>query len=222
MRVLRRRMTWLALLACGLWACEEGGEVSPLSLEKVLISPVEMLEYESLSTRQALWEALLGQAREQALNPSYIQPLFPLSSPSGFVAKEGPAEPLLCLRETEMAPKEAPSELEAKEAFAEMAPKEEAELKEEPSELAPKEEFVELSLKLDERRESWSDVPREAWGGLSERDVARCLALSLLTQWQVKGEVNLQRVTRSPYAAAYVEGSLRLNPAFVSLAAAAF
>jgi len=214
-RVLRRYMTWLALFACGLWACEEGvSTFSPsLSLEEALVSPAEMLEYESPATRQALWEELLHQAREQAQNPSHMLPLFPLSSPSGFVAKEGLVEPFHCSKEVlAMAPKEAPLGLL----------EEEADSKEEAPEFAPKEEWAELSLKMDERRESWSDTPREEWRGLSEREVMRCLALSLLAQWQVKGEISVQRVTRSPYAAAYVEGSLRLNPAFVSLAAAAF
>jgi len=76
-----------------------------------------------------------------------------------------------------------------------------------------------LSLKLDERREAFSDIPREEWRGLSERDIARCLALHLLSQWHIQGEVSLQKVAKSPYAAAYVEGSLRLNSAFVLLAA---
>jgi len=171
----------LALAAWGLGAC--GGGVSSFSpspsLEKALASPPEMLEYEALSTRQALWEELLAQAQEQALGPSPVQPLFPIFTSTGFVAKQGPLELLHC-----------------------------------------PENPAGLVLKLDERRESWSDTPKENGRGLSEKKLARCLALSLLTQWQIKGEVNLQKVTRSPYAAAYVEGSLRLNPSFVSLAAA--
>jgi len=176
------------LLAWGLWvACGEGvSAFSPsLSLEKALVSPVEILEYEALSTRQALWEELLGQAREQAQGPSHVQPLFPLLMPEGFVAAEGPLELAHCLN----------------------------------VELS-KEEPLEVVLKVDERRERWSDIPREEWRGLSERELAHCLALSLLAQWQMKGEVHVQKVPRSPYAAAYIEGSLRLNPAFVSLAAA--
>jgi hypothetical protein len=176
-------MTWW-MVACALCvACGESVPAvsSPPSLEKALVSPSGMLEYELSSTRQALWEELLAQAQEQATHPSHAQPLFPIFMSTGFVAKEGPAELLHCFEA----------------------------------------EALELVLKWDERRESWSDIPREDWRGLSERELARCLALSLLTQWQIKGEVSLQKVPRSPYAAAYVEGSLRLNPAFVSLAAAA-
>jgi len=171
------------VVAWGLWtACGESvPAVSPsLSLEKALVSPSEMLEYESLLARQTLWEELLSQAQVQALGPSHVQPLFPIFTTTGFVAKEGPAE-LNCLKES-----------------------------------------PELVLKWDERRAAWNDAPKEEWRGLSERDIARCLALSLLAQWQIKGEVSLQKVAKSPYAAAYVEGSLRLNPSFVSLAAAAF
>ena len=192
-RVLRRKITcWLkapcwALLAWGLWAAcgENASPVSPsLSLEKALVSSSEILEYETLSARLLLWEELLSQAQEQSLRPSQVQPLFPIFTSTGFVAKgfvtkEGPAELGNCSTQS-----------------------------------------PQLLLKWDERREMWSDVPKEEWKGLSERDVARCLALSLLTQWQIKGEVSLQRVAKSPYAAAYVEGSLRLNPSFVALAAA--
>ena len=147
------------------------------SVEKALVSSPEMLEYELLSTRQALLEELYSQAQEQAQNPSHIQPLFPFFTSMGFVAKQGPAEPFLCPEDTS------------------------------------------LVLKFDERREKWGELPREEWRGLSEKEAARCLALSLLTQWQIKGEVSLQRVTKSAYAAAYVEGSLRLNPSFLLLAA---
>jgi len=176
-------MTGLLVVAWGLLAaCGESASTAlpSLSLEKALVSPPEILEYESASARHILWEELLAQAQEQALGTSHVQPLFPIFTSTGFVAKEGPAKLGNCF------------------------------------------ESSELVLKLDERREAWSDTPREAWRGLSESDVARCLALSLLAQWHIQGEVLLQKVAKSPYAAAYVEGSLRLNPAFVSLAATAF
>jgi hypothetical protein len=187
-RVLRRKKTWwlagcLAVAGGLLSACGENMPLlSPaLSLERALVSPAQMLEYEPLNARQTLWEELLAQAQEQALGTSHVQPLFTLFTSTGFVAKEGPAVLDNCFDES-----------------------------------------PDLTLKLDGRKEAWSDTPREDWRGLSESDMARCLASALLTQWGIQGEVSLQKVAKSPYAAAYVEGSLRLNPSFVSLSAASF
>lgn len=69
--------------------------------------------------------------------------------------------------------------------------------------------------------EHWSQERRESLQGLSEREAAELIARSLLHLWKIEvdGPVKVDRVTGAPYAAAYVDGTLRLNPAFVYLAA---
>lgn len=69
----------------------------------------------------------------------------------------------------------------------------------------------------------WSEERSDSLGGLSEREAAELVARSLLHLWNVvpTAPVQVDRVTGAPYAAAYVDGHLRLNPAFVSLAATA-
>lgn len=68
----------------------------------------------------------------------------------------------------------------------------------------------------------FSEDRREAFQGLSEREAAELIARSLLTVWNVKtaGPVTVVRVAGAPYAAAWIDGQLRLNPAFVYMAAA--
>lgn len=79
-----------------------------------------------------------------------------------------------------------------------------------------------LLLELD--RDGWPEDRRDSLQGLSEREVAELVARSLLTQWKLApadGETLLvERAHGAPYAAAYVDGLLRLNPAFLYLAAA--
>lgn len=72
-----------------------------------------------------------------------------------------------------------------------------------------------------ESRENWSDVRRDSLQGLSEREAAELVSRSLLSHWGVQpaGAVRVERASGMPYAAALVEGVLRLNPAFVYLAA---
>lgn len=72
-------------------------------------------------------------------------------------------------------------------------------------------------------RGGWGEQREEALGGLSEREVAELLARSLLSRWGIPAAVPVQvdRAAGAPYAAAWVDGALRLNPAFVLLAAAA-
>ncbi|MEN9797852.1 MAG: hypothetical protein RL653_1548 [Pseudomonadota bacterium] len=80
-----------------------------------------------------------------------------------------------------------------------------------------------LRLHLDMRPGlGWSDERRDALQGLSEREAAELVARALLSRWGIPASVPVQveRAAFAPYAAAYVDGVLRLNPAFVLLAAA--
>lgn len=63
---------------------------------------------------------------------------------------------------------------------------------------------------------------REAFGGLSEREAAEAIARALLIRWHVDASrpVTLVRAPGAGYAAALVGDELRLNPAFVYMAAA--
>jgi hypothetical protein len=63
---------------------------------------------------------------------------------------------------------------------------------------------------------------REAFQGLSEREVAEQVARSLLQHWRLapQGAVTVVRVAGAPYAAAWIDGELRLNPSFLYMAAA--
>ena len=58
--------------------------------------------------------------------------------------------------------------------------------------------------------------------GLSEREASELVARTLLTHWGIQqtGPVQVDRVSGAPYAVAYVDGILRINPAFLYLAAA--
>lgn len=80
------------------------------------------------------------------------------------------------------------------------------------------------TLLLDLGRYEWPEDRRESLQGLSEREVAELVSRSLLTQWKIahgEGETILvERAHGAPYAAAYVDGILRINPAFLYLAAA--
>lgn len=70
--------------------------------------------------------------------------------------------------------------------------------------------------------EPWQDDRRDSLQGLSEREAAELVARTLLTHWQIQtaGPVQVERVPGAPYAVAYVDGILRINPAFLYLAAA--
>jgi hypothetical protein len=80
-----------------------------------------------------------------------------------------------------------------------------------------------LELSFDGPGERWPEDRRDALQGLSEREAAEYVARSLLTAWAVHPTVAVQvdRAAGAPYAAAYVDGVLRINPAFISMAAAA-
>jgi hypothetical protein len=67
----------------------------------------------------------------------------------------------------------------------------------------------------------FSDDRREAFQGLSEREIAEQVARSLLAEWNISSK-EIIRVARTPasgWAVAFVENELRINPAFLYLAA---
>jgi hypothetical protein len=79
------------------------------------------------------------------------------------------------------------------------------------------------ALELDSGAEGWPEDPRESLQGLSERESAALVAASLLQRWGIQGAstVRVERALGAPYAAAYVDGVLRVNPSFIYLAAGA-
>ena len=80
-----------------------------------------------------------------------------------------------------------------------------------------------LQLSFDGRAgERWPEDRREGLQGLSEREAAELVARTLLAHWKVSpsGVVQVDRASGAPYAAAYVDGILRINPAFLYMAAA--
>ncbi|MBZ4418291.1 hypothetical protein [Myxococcus sp. RHSTA-1-4] len=80
-----------------------------------------------------------------------------------------------------------------------------------------------LQLVFDARYgERWPEDRREGLQGLSEREAAELVARTLLAHWGIhpEGTVQVDRASGAPYAVAYVDGILRINPAFLYLAAA--
>lgn len=69
----------------------------------------------------------------------------------------------------------------------------------------------------------WPVDRRDGLQGLSERETAELVARTLLSLWSIEPgetEIAVERASGAPYAAAYVDGILRLNPSFLYLAAA--
>jgi len=68
----------------------------------------------------------------------------------------------------------------------------------------------------------WPLERRDSLQGLSEREAAELVARSLAARWGLRprAALRVERATGAPYAAAYAEGILRLNPALLYLAAA--
>lgn len=79
-----------------------------------------------------------------------------------------------------------------------------------------------LQLVLDSPGDRWSEDRRETFQGLSEREAAELVARSLINLWGLNpvGPVIVERAAGAPWAAAWVDGTLRVNPAFVYMAAA--
>jgi hypothetical protein len=73
----------------------------------------------------------------------------------------------------------------------------------------------------DHALDRWPEDRRESLMGLSEREAAELVARTLLTRWGIhpSGAIEVDRATGAPYAAAYVDGILRLNPSLLYLAA---
>jgi hypothetical protein len=79
-----------------------------------------------------------------------------------------------------------------------------------------------VQLVMDNREEGWAEDRRESFQGLSEREAAEQVARSLLALWGIDSidPVLVVRTSGAPYAAAWIDGTLRVNPAFVVMAAA--
>jgi hypothetical protein len=79
-----------------------------------------------------------------------------------------------------------------------------------------------IQLVFDARGERWPEDRRDGLQGLSEREAAELVARTLLSHWGIRpeGAVQVDRASGAPYAVAYVDGILRINPAFLYLAAA--
>ncbi len=77
-------------------------------------------------------------------------------------------------------------------------------------------------LTFDTRGDRFGEDRRDAFQGLSEREATELIARSLLAQWNVKtsGPVTVSRSAGAPYAAAWLDGTLRINPAFVYMVTA--
>jgi len=70
--------------------------------------------------------------------------------------------------------------------------------------------------------DSWPLDRRDSLQGLSEREAAELVARSLAARWGLRprAALRVERATSAPYAAAYVDGILRVNPSLLYLAAA--
>ncbi len=79
-----------------------------------------------------------------------------------------------------------------------------------------------LMLTFDTRQDRFGEDRREAFQGLSEREATELIARSVLAQWGLKPmtPVTVSRAAGAPYAAAWLDGTLRINPAFVYMASA--
>ncbi|MGA9523252.1 MAG: hypothetical protein WBV82_17420 [Myxococcaceae bacterium] len=69
--------------------------------------------------------------------------------------------------------------------------------------------------------EGWPEDRRESLQGLSEREAAELVSRTLLTWWGIdtSTDILVDRASGAPYAAAYVDGILRVNPSLLYLAA---
>jgi hypothetical protein len=73
-----------------------------------------------------------------------------------------------------------------------------------------------------EGHDPWPEDRRDSLQGLSEREAAELVARTLLSRWGVVTgqEILVDRVEGAPYAVAYVDGVVRINAAFLYMAAA--
>jgi len=79
-----------------------------------------------------------------------------------------------------------------------------------------------VQIVLDDKGDRWSEDRRESFQGLSEREAVELIARSLIIHWglPVSGPVRVDRAAGAPYAAAWVDGILKVNPSFVYMATA--
>ena len=79
-----------------------------------------------------------------------------------------------------------------------------------------------VSLELSSSPDPWPGEAQDSLQKLSEREAVALVAAGLLHQWNIdaQGTVRVDRAMGAPYAAAYVDGVLRVNPSFLYLAAA--
>lgn len=77
-----------------------------------------------------------------------------------------------------------------------------------------------LQLSFD-GRDPWPEDRRDSLQGLSEKEAAELVARTLLSHWGIRSEgvILVDRASGAPYAAAWVDGILRVNPAFLYMAA---
>jgi len=70
--------------------------------------------------------------------------------------------------------------------------------------------------------ERWPTDRRDSLQGLSEREAAELVARSLAARWSLRprAALRVERASGVPYAAAYADGLLRINPNLLYLAAA--
>lgn len=88
--------------------------------------------------------------------------------------------------------------------------------------LQPADSGDRASLVVDGSGDRWPSDRRDGLQGLSEREAAELVARSLISLWNLHphGQVTVERATGAPYAAAWVDGILRINPSFLYLACA--
>lgn len=88
--------------------------------------------------------------------------------------------------------------------------------------LGPGDAGAPLDLNFETRGDSFAEDRRDAFQGLSEREAAEQIARSLINMWNLRpnGPVTVVRTPGAPYAAAWIDGQLRLNPSFVYMASA--
>lgn len=174
----------LVLLACGQPLVQHPAP----ALGQVFASAPELLELESLGTRQELFREVARTSRGQTRGAGQGQGLvlFPLWQDGEFHAAPGVDSRLDLLQGSDGG------------AVA---------------------NFI-FDVRTGDR---WPEERRDSLQGLSEREVAELVARSLVASWHVHthGSVQVERAAGVPYAAAYVDGVLRINPAFLYLAAAA-
>jgi hypothetical protein len=75
----------------------------------------------------------------------------------------------------------------------------------------------------DTSSERWPEERRSSLQGLSEREAAELVARTILASWGIHSAsaVRVDRAVGAPYAVAYADGVLRVNPSFLYLASSA-